>query len=227
MKDKYVNKKLCVQDGLSDDISSKAFLSDNENYYKKIEKYDWVRVVDKHLGLESVLHSLREKKTVELVKIFGLEPKFLDAGCGTGLILRHLVKGSVGLDINPRNISKAKVHAPKAKLVEGKINKMPFAKNRFTTVICTEVLEHLPDPTKAISEIARVLAPGGILIGSVPGTNPIWRLRFLSSTHPGEPYHKIYIQDDIKALFKKSWKILYLKRNCFLMNIFFVVRKNG
>ncbi len=45
---------------------------------------------------------------------------------------------------------------------------LPFAPGAFETVLCTQVLEHLEEPAEALSEIARVLAPGGRLVLSGP-----------------------------------------------------------
>jgi SAM-dependent methyltransferase len=45
---------------------------------------------------------------------------------------------------------------------------IPFDVARFDTVILSDVLEHLPNPTLAISEAARVLAPGGHLLINTP-----------------------------------------------------------
>ena len=45
---------------------------------------------------------------------------------------------------------------------------MPFEDGAFDTIICSDVLEHLPVPENAWSEMARVLAPGGVLILNVP-----------------------------------------------------------
>lgn len=222
---KFVNQKFCAKNGLSLNSSLKKFSQENKRYYQEIEDYDWVEVVDHFRGLETILHRLRERETLKLVKEFGKGGKFLDVGCGTGLILRHLPSGSVGLDINPRNIKRAKIHAPQRKPILGDIEKIPFSSQRFSTVICTDVLEHLVKPQKALSEIFRVLVPKGILIGSVPAKNPVWCLRFLSSTHPGEPYHRIYQKKEVQALFNDQGKILKLKRGCFLMNFFFVVSR--
>ena len=78
---------------------------------------------------------------------------------------------------------------------------MPFGDGSFATVLCTEVLEHVPHPDAALREIGRVLRPGGLLVGSVPCRSLIWRLRFLSSTCPGdEPFHNEYRPEEVRAM---------------------------
>jgi len=198
----------------------------NKDYYRYIEEYDWVEISDHYRGLESFFHKLRESIMRRNIKKYGRHGKYLDAGCGTGLLLRHLPKGSVGLDINPRNIEKAKKHAPKATLFEGDIEKMPFKDEDFSTVVCTEVIEHQPDPKPTVKEIKRVLRKGGVLIGSVPSDSPIWFLRFLSSTCPrGEPFHKNFKKEELITLFR-DFNIIKLKRAVLGMSYFFVLEKN-
>jgi SAM-dependent methyltransferase len=45
---------------------------------------------------------------------------------------------------------------------------LPFPENRFDTVVSTEVLEHVPDPLRALKEMRRVVKPGGHVIVSTP-----------------------------------------------------------
>lgn len=52
--------------------------------------------------------------------------------------------------------------------VKADICALPFKDNEFNFIICNHVLEHIPDDTKAMEEIYRVLAPGGTAILQVP-----------------------------------------------------------
>lgn len=49
---------------------------------------------------------------------------------------------------------------------------LPFSSHSFDTILCTELLEHLRFPAKALSEIKRVLKPGGYVILSAPFFHP-------------------------------------------------------
>ena len=173
-----------------------------KDYYRSIETYDWVDVSDHLRGPEAIFHKNRERVVRRLVKRHAVAgAPILDAGCGTGLNLRHLPAGSVGLDINPRNISVVRARVPGCSAVLGDVEAMPFPDATFGTVVCTEVLEHVPDPRRALAEIRRVLMPGGVLIGSVPARSWVWRLRFLSSTCPGdEPFHNEYTPPEVREL---------------------------
>lgn len=52
--------------------------------------------------------------------------------------------------------------------VNGDGTRLPFADDTFDHIICSEVMEHIPDDTKAAEELARVLKPGGTLAVTVP-----------------------------------------------------------
>jgi SAM-dependent methyltransferase len=56
--------------------------------------------------------------------------------------------------------------------VRARAEQIPFSDAQFDLVICTQVLEYVPDPAAAIAEIHRVLRPGGSLLLSVPAMFP-------------------------------------------------------
>ena len=56
--------------------------------------------------------------------------------------------------------------------VIGSAEQLPFASESFDLVICTQVLQYIPEPRRAINEMARVLRPGGYLFLSVPSACP-------------------------------------------------------
>jgi len=202
-----------------------TFSRTTKTYYKEIETYDWVAITDHFRGLESLFHWNRQRVMRNLLRRYGQGNRYLDVGCGTGLILRHLPPGSVGLDINPRNLPLAKGYAPQTHLVLGDAEDILLAANTFSTVICTEVLEHLPDPAAAVREIKRILKPGGVLVGSVPSPSIIWRFRFLSSTCPrDEPFHREYRFVELEQLLRPL-EVIKVWYSLLRMNLLFVAQK--
>ncbi|MBI3994304.1 MAG: methyltransferase domain-containing protein [Candidatus Lambdaproteobacteria bacterium] len=65
--------------------------------------------------------------------------------------------------------------------------RLPFGTERFDRVICSEVLEHVPDPRRAIAELGRVLRPGGLMAASVPTPFTEWAFRFASDDYFNTP----------------------------------------
>jgi ubiquinone/menaquinone biosynthesis C-methylase UbiE len=194
------------------------------DYYRDIEEYDWVEVADNFKGLESIFHRNRRRVVRNLVQRYGAEP-MLDAGCGTGLNLAALPRGSTGIDLNPRNLALIRQRLPEHLAVAGDIEQMPFKDASFATVLCTEVLEHVPYPDQALREIRRVLRPGGTLIGSVPARSMIWKLRFLSSTCPGdEPFHNEYRRPEVKSMLE-DFDLERVWYSALRFNILFVARR--
>ena len=124
-----------------------------------------------------------------IVEHVGLEPRFyddcirmhsgyfgsiLDVGCGRGFLLKKLSEKSepgtkfFGIDISPKLVEIAKSNNPEATLEIGDAEKMRFADATFDFVFMTEALEHMQDFSKSLSEVMRVLKPGGIFIVTIP-----------------------------------------------------------
>lgn len=109
--------------------------------------------------------------------------RILDIGCGEG---RHIIKACqypqtrcVGADFNyePLLETRKKINFHNAiedlncksiDLSSMDVTALPFSDNSFDLVICSEVLEHIPDDRKAVRELTRVLKPGKNLVVSVP-----------------------------------------------------------
>jgi SAM-dependent methyltransferase len=54
---------------------------------------------------------------------------------------------------------------------------LPFATSTFDVVLCTEVLEHVPDPAAVIAELVRVARPGARIVVSIPNEANIDRAK--------------------------------------------------
>ena len=88
--------------------------------------------------------------------------RLLDLGCGGGPYREMFssVSSYIGLDIAPdSNVD-----------VAGDGQALPFMDSCFDTVLCNEVLEHVPEPSLLMAEISRALKPGGFLLLTTPQT---------------------------------------------------------
>lgn len=201
-------------------------MSEVKRYYLRIEDYDWVDVVEHFKGVESFFHRNRRRVIINLIKLFFEGVPIVDAGCGTGLILQYLPTKSIGIDINPRSLERAREHVPQAMLIQGDLENMPIRDGVFPTIICTETLEHLPFPRKALDHLFRILKPRGVLIGSVPHRTFLWRFRILSSTCPhAEPLHNEYKIGEVIDLLR-AFRVILIRYSILRLNIVFVVAKN-
>jgi SAM-dependent methyltransferase len=119
--------------------------------------------------------------------------RVLEVGCGEGVVLATLaarLPGTrfAGLELDKTALRQARVRCPGATLVRGDACELPFGNQCFDLVVCLEVLEHLPEPVRALRELRRV-ARGGCLL-SVPH-EPFFRagnlLRGKNLTRLGDP----------------------------------------
>ncbi len=105
----------------------------------------------------------------------------LDVGCGAGLLaepLSRLGAEVTGVDAAAENIAVARTHAAAAGLVidyrDGELGALGLG--QFDLVTAMEVLEHVADKPAFVAELARHLAPGGLLILSTPNRTARSRL---------------------------------------------------
>jgi len=112
----------------------------------------------------------RDMARLALVELFGGSPPqgdILDAGCGIGLLGRLYPQLKlVGLDASMTLIREAKDGYRLR--VEASAETLPFADASFDVVIALNMLHHVINPDRAVSEFARVLRPGGTLVAVDP-----------------------------------------------------------
>ena len=198
-------------------------------FYTDVEDYDWTDVTDRLRGPESLMHRLRERAIMQLIRRYAAMGPVLDVGCGSGLMLRHLPPNSVGIDLNPRNIDRAQHYAPRARVLLGDAERLQFGNASFAAVLMTEVLEHLVFPERSVQEVFRILRPGGVFFGSVPRAGWPWSLRGLSATCPAEePFHHEMRREEITWLLKQApFSDIRISRAWWLLQYFFVAKKEG
>ena len=99
-----------------------------------------------------------------------IETPVLDLGCGDGLFASVTFDQpfTAGIDPDPRAIDDARKSGCYLSLFRGDAAAMPFADGEFASVVANCSLEHIPDLAGTLSEVHRVLLPGGRFIFSVP-----------------------------------------------------------
>jgi ubiquinone/menaquinone biosynthesis C-methylase UbiE len=118
--------------------------------------------------------------------------RILDVGSGAGQIAGHLLKYAdpeasitcfdLSVGMVRRAIRRLRSNLPNFLVAD--LSRLPFADGSFDCVTCGYVLEHLPDPRLGLTELARVLMPGGRMLllttednfgGAL--TSALWRCR--------------------------------------------------
>ncbi len=137
--------------------------------------------------------------------------RILDAACGNGryskYLLRHADPDAVltGFDLSEAMLRRARKRFPADRVSHAvaDLTRLPYAEATFDAIVCGWVLEHLPDPRPGLSELARVLAPGGKILLMCTEDTPLgWVCSWL--------WHcRTYRRDDLQSACNEcglTWK---------------------
>jgi 2-polyprenyl-6-hydroxyphenyl methylase / 3-demethylubiquinone-9 3-methyltransferase len=89
----------------------------------------------------------------------------VDLGCGGGLLAPHVAPlgySHVGVDLTRSALGLARSHGVAA--IQGDVGAVPLANDLADVVCAGEILEHVSDPSRVVSEACRILRPGGTLV---------------------------------------------------------------
>ncbi len=146
----------------------------------------------------------------------GRLPRALDVGCGTGVLLQHLLERvpeihACGIDASADMLAQARltlrawsdVELLQVRLGMDPPTELPFAPGTFDVITCTNVLHYLPQPEATLAALRQLLAPEGQLIiedyarRSSPFPWPMfeWLIRCLDAQHV-----RAYILSEARAL---------------------------
>jgi len=151
----------------------------------------------------------------------------LDVGCGEGFTLKKLEEKKIGkmnegIDYSSDAIKIGKKIYPELNLKNGDVYKLDYKDNSFDLSICTEVLEHLENPTKAVEEIRRVTSK--YIVFSVPN-EPFFILanllrgKYLKSfgNHPEHINH--WTAKGFESFLKKQGLVIVKSRHPFAWSL--------
>ena len=139
---------------------------------------------------EELWPSYYERRYQEFLTFYDLLPKkqyvkILELGCGIGYYSAFLSKISTEVTATDLEIIDSSTHSPGLQItrdflsalniknvtvIHASAEELPFEDNTFDLVFSSHVIEHVPDPNKAVLEINRVLKQGGINFCVVPTT---------------------------------------------------------
>jgi SAM-dependent methyltransferase len=114
------------------------------------------------------------------------DSRVLDLGCGRGGVVERFwreVRLAVGIDSDAPSLTEHRTAG--MPVIQALGETLPFADEAFDLVVCVWVLEHLADPAAALSEVRRVLRPGGHFVFLTPNLrNPVMWLNRLGQALP-------------------------------------------
>jgi len=184
-------------------------------YYNLVEKE--LSLLNPINYLRFLLHAGRYFKISKILK----DGNLLDIGCGKpaefmndGSFLIFIDrKNSIGIDVNNLKINNFK-------FVKASVLNLPFKNETFDNIVAMEILEHIEDVDRALSEIKRVLKKDGVFIMSTPDNSILWKvIWFLWSNSFGKMWqHKHLVEYKRKEwlnVVSKHFKVIKVKKHFF------------
>jgi ubiquinone/menaquinone biosynthesis C-methylase UbiE len=113
-------------------------------------------------------HALIDDLEIDLTQRYGSGRDVLECGCGTGLLLERIksfARSAHGIDLSPGMLDLARARGLDVR--EGSVTALPFEDASFDVTCSFKVLAHVPDIGKALSEMARVTRPGGVVLAEL------------------------------------------------------------
>jgi len=172
------------------------------------------------------------KSFIRKSKLFNESCKILEIGCGAGTMTSYL--SSFGHDVIGTDVSKELLNYAKKthqkctfKFMSG--NKIDFPDNSFDRVVSFDVLEHIPDTNMHLSEVYRILKPGGYYLFQTPNklTNLPYCIVKDKSLTKWKTYHgslqtkKSLIKKLSKNKFSYSFANINIQNDFFKKKLFF------
>lgn len=196
-------------------MNSKNWQDYEQAYSLRSAKYSggtFLDITRKHLGvIEYVEKAIRLFPSDKLA--------FCDAGCGNGIYLKYFLNNHQEMQLFGFDFSEDIVEIAKQntglEIKAGNLEQAPFEDKKFNIILCTQVIEHMLDDKKAMSELYRMLKPGGYLILSTDNKGNIvtkilnfpfkiiaYPIKFFRKREKAQEFfpHRDYSMDEFKDL---------------------------
>lgn len=154
-------------------VTQDVFNQINNRVYDSAGDIWWQQDTVLHL-LHSSVNPARvgyfKRVLFETLGISSAGKKAVEVGCGGGILceeIAHMGFDTTGMDPSEQSLETARNHAKASGLnihyEKGSGEQLPYADASFDVLFCCDVLEHVRDLPRVVSEFSRVLKPGGIL----------------------------------------------------------------
>jgi 2-polyprenyl-3-methyl-5-hydroxy-6-metoxy-1,4-benzoquinol methylase len=193
LRDACIEARLAVRRAHTDFKNSRAVTA--RNVARRNDRRAYERIFEDERLLREYLAPERISFYAEVARIVAeKKPRsVIDVGCGAGDLLRAVVDAAaperlVGIDHAAAGIRRAKELVPAGEFHARNLYDLDLAEN-FDLVLCTEVLEHLTEPDRAMAVLMGLCAPAGEIVITVPdGAQDTWEghRNFWSESELGE-----------------------------------------
>ena len=158
-------------------IGRRPFKVDELAHHYDKASASWQSTINR-LGFEAAYTGLVDRALPKIADASRSTPlRVLDAGIGSGALAAVFAGRCqtpvdlTGVDVSSEMLRQANRHLSKrqisARLILGDVNNLPFADDTFDVILVAHVLEHMTRPEITLSELFRVLKPGGMLVACV------------------------------------------------------------
>ena len=133
------------------------------------------------------------------------DPAWLDVGCGTGVLLAAYarIRNKLGLEVEPASVAGARAKGLNVVQIDRDWDLQRYG--RFDVITLCDVIEHLQDDRAAIDSAHAALAPGAVVLVTVPALRSLW------SDHDVVNHHfRRYSMPELVKLFDPvQWDVCY------------------
>lgn len=131
-----------------------------------------------------------------------VDGRLLDVGCDGGTLTEKVAERArpervVGVDISVKSLAYNLSKRPQFDVAVADAEELPFRDGMFDAIFCSEVMEHIEQPEKMLSEVRRCLAPNGYAVVMVPAETPLFKFLwfFWTKFGKGKVWDHAHVQD--------------------------------